>query len=101
MGTIMRKILMGADVSEIYSPDRVCRAARELGLRAGWSLDFTTVDSQGRPWDFRRADCRNRAARLVIESKPMLLVGSPMCTMFSIIQHLNMDKVDPDEWRRK
>ena len=40
----------------------------EAGLR---TLDLTK-------WDFHRADCRNKCRKLVENSKPLLLIGSPM-----------------------
>ena len=42
-------------VSEIYSPPRVAAAAKllpSLGCLPGFSLDLTTCDENGHPWDF-------------------------------------------------
>ena len=34
----------GAECAEIYLPPRVTQVVSEIGLRAAWSLDLTTVD---------------------------------------------------------
>ena len=46
----------------------------------------------GQPWDFSRRDKREKARRLLREQKPILLIGSPMCTQFSTWQYLNYSK---------
>ena len=78
------------DLSEVYSPPRVAEEAKAAGLVAGFSLDLTVSDEKGRPWDFSKRSCRQRAWALVKEKRPYMLVGSPPCTPFSIIQNLNM-----------
>ena len=54
-----------AGISEVYSPPRVEPYGRKAGFPGGFSLDLTTCDDQGRPWDFNREDCRARARALV------------------------------------
>ena len=49
--SIICKLVKGADVTEVYSPERVIEAARRMGLKGGLSLDLTTSDSDGRKWD--------------------------------------------------
>ena len=86
-----RKGIM-AVVSEIYSPPRVTKATEllpELNVIPGFALDLTTADSDGRLWDFDEKEMRDRAMKKVTEEKPMLLVGSPMCTAFSTWQRVN------------
>ena len=98
--------MSGADVSEIYSPERVVRAAKMMGLKGGISMDITTHDPRGRPWDFDVPEMRNQAVRHLIEVKPLLLIGSPMCTMFSQLQALNWgrsmekDSLMYAQWRK-
>ena len=45
MDMIDRKILasaiLGIDITEVYSPERVAKVARSFGLQAGSSFDFT------------------------------------------------------------
>ena len=55
-------------------------------------MDITTHDARGRPWDFDVPEMRNQAVRYILEEKPFLLIGSPMCTMFSQLQTLNWGK---------
>ena len=53
----------GAECAEIYSPPRVTQVVSEIGLRAAWFLDLTTVDPvDGQPWDFSFEVKRKRAA---------------------------------------
>ena len=85
-------------VSEIYSPPRVTAATKllpELRCVPGFALDLTTTDERGRRWDFDDADTRERARALLRAQKPMLLIGSPMCTAFSSWQNINSKFRDP------
>ena len=70
-------------VVEIYSPERVCKVAEERGLKVGLSMDFVTG------WNFDKKEDRELAEKYVKEYKPLYLIGSPMCTMFSQLQALN------------
>ena len=76
-------------ICEVYSPPRVAKMATDLGLGPGWSLDITTQDSQGMAWDFADSACRRKAIALVNQSRPLLLVLSPMCKYFSALQNLS------------
>ena len=87
-----RKRDVRAIVSEVYSPPRVTAATKllpELKVIPGFALDLTTVDSDGRPWDFDEKVMRDRALERVRREKPLLLIGSPMCTAFSTWQRIN------------
>ena len=64
----------------------------ELKLIPGFALDLTTVEERGRPWNFDQKVMRDEALRRVREEKPLLLIGSPMCTAFSTWQRIN-DKI--------
>ena len=103
-----RKRALRAVVSEIYSPPRVTAAASkllpELRVHPGFALDLTTADSDGQPWDFDRPEMRERALHKIRTEKPLLLVGSPMCTAFSTWQRVNnviRDKAIVDEEKRR
>ena len=91
---------VGADVSEVYSQPRVAQEAalKTFGgtiLRPGWSLDLTMDDPlTGQPWDLGKREVRARVRKLVAESKPFMLIGSPPCTMFSTLQNLSKAKRD-------
>ena len=81
-----RKAAVRAVVSDICSLPRVSSAAKllpELKVIRGFALDLTVADSDGRLWDFDDVVMRDRARMRLLNERPMLLVGSPMCTAFS------------------
>ena len=77
------KVLSGVDITEIFSPERVAAEAKRFGLTAGLSMDLTTG------WDFRVTADRQRAKHYVRTKKPLLVIGSPVCTPLSRLQALN------------
>ena len=74
--------------------------AERQGMAPGWSLDLTTMDPQGRVWDFTSAEMRSVARKLIAETRPKLLIGSPERTAFSRLQKLSEHKRDPEVVRR-
>ena len=93
-----RTAAIRAVVSEIYSPPRVTAAAKllpELKIIPGFALDLTVADSDGRLWDFDDVVVRDRARKRFFTERPMLVVGSPMCTAFSTWQRINNRIRDP------
>ena len=88
---IIMLLATGADVTEVFSPPRVASAAAELGLIPGSSLDLKTG------WDFSKQQDRRRAIDLIKAQKPFMIIGSPPCTMFSVLQGLNQYK-NGAEW---
>ena len=74
-------------VSEIYSPPRVTKEIKQgryHSLALGFAFDITVDDPEdGQPWDFSVRSKREKAHRLLRDQKPILLIGSPMCTQFS------------------
>ena len=99
--TMFQKLLAKIEVSEVYSPPRVTEMATSMGLRAGWALDITTTDQDGREWDFNQFEMRNRAIRKVLQDKPMVLIGSPMCIAFCQLNHINYAKMSAEEVERR
>ena len=98
----MRKILLEhMDVAEVYSPPRIAEMAGRMGLRPGWSLDLTTCDEQGRQWDFNCPAMRNVAVRKLLQDKPRLLVGSPMCSAFSTMNNINYSRMTGQERQQR
>ena len=93
-----------AKVAELYSPPRVTkelRKVRSMNLAAGTTFDMV-ADAAGRKWDFRRAEDRARARRLIAEEQPYLVIGSPPCTEFSRLNiNLNKGRVAPRERQRR
>lgn len=81
-------VIAKGSLSEIYPPSN-CAQAEKAGFGSGWSLDLIVTDDQGQPWDFSKHECREKARQLVHKTKPLLLVGSPMCTWFSLLRNLN------------
>ena len=84
---IIMMVVKNADITEVFSPPRIAEAAREMGLLPGESMDLLTG------WDFSKSADRQRAIRQIREQKPFLVVGSPPCTLFSILQGLNKHKL--------
>ena len=94
-----RALAVSRIVSELYSQPRVSAAAKmlpSLKCLPGFALDLSTLDEHGRPWDFDIEENRQRAKRMVMEQKPGLLIGTPMCTAFSAWQRINNQRRDPD-----
>ena len=93
---IIAAAILGVDVSEIYSPERVAKVCKAFGLEPGSSMDLTNG------WDFDLGEHRRRAVRQLREEKPTLLIGSPPCTQFSILQNLNKhNNRNNKEWMEK
>ena len=91
-------------VSEIYSAPRVTDAAKRIPgwkVLPGFALDLTQRDERGMPWDFDDVDMRRKARAKVVSEKPMLLVGTPMCTAFSALLALSTEKRDPEVVKRQ
>ena len=59
MDEVDRKILaasvLGVDITELYSPERIAKATRKFGLQAGSSFDLTNG------WDFNVEEHRRKA----------------------------------------
>ena len=75
-----------ADIAEMYSPARVAEEGKRWGLKPGESMDLLTG------WDFDRPEHKKAAKEYVERVKPRLVIGSPMCRMFSSLQNLNPKK---------
>ena len=88
MDEVDRKILaasiLGVDITEVHSPERIAKVARKFGLQAGSSFDLTNG------WDFNVEEHRRKAWVKIKEESPYLLIGSPPCTYFSMLQELNV-----------
>ena len=80
-------------VCEIYSPPRVEPVSRQWGFAPGQSLDLTTQDDTGKAWDFTDPKQRQKALELVEARRPLLVIGSPMCRMFSVALRRNIRKM--------
>ena len=94
---MLQMLIANMDIAEFYSPPRVTEMVGSMGLRAGWSLDLTKTDQYGNAWDFNSPEMRNKAVRQVLEDKPLLLIGSPMCTIYSAMNRINHKRMSPEE----
>ena len=75
--------------------------AQRFKLIPGLALDLTAVDpDDGLPWDFDNPEKRAKAKQLVQTRKSLLLVGSPMCSAFSQLQHLTFPRMSKQEVER-
>ena len=80
---ILSAAIMGVDITFIYFPERVAKVAKNFGLVSGSSMDLTNG------WNFDREDHKRLAWKRVREEAPYLLMGSPPCTYFSVLQELH------------
>ena len=84
MGEDTKKILSacirGVDVTELYSPERINKVCHELGRKKGSSPYFRTS------WNFDDEAHGVAAWERVRQEDPMFIIGSPLCTMLSILQ---------------
>ena len=85
----VKKFISGTAIAEVYSPPRITAEGKAMGLKCGFAFDVTVPDKDGYVWDFTKRSCRKRAWQKLREECPYMLVGSPPCTAFSIIQNLN------------
>ena len=93
---ILSSAIMGVDITEMFSPERVNKVARKFGLVPGSSFDLTDG------WDFTKSDHRMKAWAKVRSESPYLIIGSPPCTMFSILQEMNKEiNKNKPEWLAK
>ena len=74
---------LGVDVMEMFSPERVGKLCKEYGLDQGSSMDIKSG------YDFDKAEDRKRCWEAVMKDEPMLVIGSPPCTMLSRLHELN------------
>ena len=77
--------LCSVDLCEVFSPPRVGLEAPRFGLKPGEAMDLTTG------WDSNREDHRRMAEEYVETEKPLVVIGSPPCVVFSQLQTLVPD----------
>ena len=89
-------------IIEVFSPSRVNKISAEAGLTPGDSFDLQTVDpDDGMPWDFNKESKRRKAFEIIKRDRSKLIIGSPCCTEFPILQNLNKGKVDVEQRKEK
>ncbi len=96
----------GTDVAEIYSQPRIAQEAalREydgVKLIPGWSLDLTTEDPKtGEAWDLSKKEVQKRVKKLIKDTEPFVVIGSPPCTMFSTLQELSRSRRNAKKYEK-
>ena len=90
----------GAHVSEVYSqPSIVQEDAIQGKSKPGWSLVLTmNYPDSGKPWDLGKRDVRARVKRLIRETRPFMLIGSPP---FSSLQNRSKNGRNTKEFAEK
>lgn len=97
----------GPDIIELYSQPRICqevggRKFDGMELTPGYSLDLTLNDpATGEPWDLGKPAVQSRVKKLIRDTKPFCVIGSPPCTAFSALQEISRAKRDPREMQRQ
>ena len=81
---------------EVFCPPRLVAEAQARGLKAGISLDKDTG------WNANLASEKRHACALLQKHRPWLLLVSPECRMYSIMQrNCNQKKMDPKVWEEQ
>ena len=95
---------MRAKVIEVYSPPRVTAKARrrfDLNVEGGMSFDLK-ADENGERWNFSKIEDRARARRRIQQERHYVVVGSPPCIDFCILnQNINHKKMPAAEVKRR
>lgn len=83
------------DVSEVFSPPRITKEAERQRLVTGGAYDLKTG------FDLSKEQDRGRMWQELEEDEPELVVGSPPCTAFSLLQELNYRAMDFEKAKAK
>ena len=74
LNSILKERDIGAAVKEIYTPIRANGVAEKLGLIQGMSLDLTTTDGNGDPWDFNVKRVKDKPEK-ILRNKGRIIVN--------------------------
>ncbi len=80
--------VLAVGVSEVFSPPRITKEARRQNVSAGGAYDLVTG------YDLKLGKDLRKMWRELREEDPELVTGSPPCTPFSLLQSLNLPKMD-------
>ena len=93
---ILGMLLQGVDITEVFSPERVAKIGANYKLIAGKSMDLTNG------YDFSLEADQKRAWEHIVNDEPYCVIGSPPCTLFSLLMELNIAKFRDDKtWMEK
>ena len=84
---------VSVDVAELYSPPQVTAEVQKFVLKTGEATDIL------KGWDFTKDEHKQMAKEYIDKYKPRLIVGSPMCAMFSALQNLTPWTEEKQRWR--
>ena len=88
------------DVCEVFSPPRITARARERGDKGGWAVDIAYTDPvTGRSYNLLDPKDESRVREMIKRDRPRLIVASPPCTLFSVLQNLNPPPA-PEEMKK-
>lgn len=79
------------EIAEVYSPHRVPQVAEDYRLSTREALDLQTG------WDLAKKEVRDMAWDKIKNERPRLIIGSPPCTEFSALHHMNEGRRAGDE----
>ena len=91
---VLAMVLHAADITEVFSPERVTKLSSKCGLIAGDLFDLR------HGYDLSDPRTQAMVVKCVMTTEPTLVIGSPPCTAFFRIQHLNLH-VHGEAWRLK
>ena len=83
-----------SDIAEAYSIPRMTDMAKKLGYTEGFALDLRNADEDGEVWDLSNAHIQQKALELQARMAPHMLIVSPPCTWFSILQEWDVGKME-------
>ena len=88
--------LGSTNMCESFSPERVATACKREGLVPGESMDIKSG------YDFDFLAHRTKCWESIVRDEPLLVIASPLRTMFSRLQELNKHMYrDSDTWMQK
>ena len=68
----------------------------ETGTRTRTGPDVNDPED-GKPWDFNDPAKAAQANEIIEDTKPLLLIGSPMCAAFSQMDNINFSRMSEDD----
>ena len=80
---IIASAIFRMDITEVYFAERVDDVAQRHRLTPGSSLDLIS------DWDCTKKDHRRAAWKTIKAEDPYLIIGSPPCTLFSLLQQIH------------
>ena len=83
----------GAQIIEIFSPDRFAAKDGDLRLRPGFEIDLCESKPygprEGESWDLSKNSDVKELFKMIAFERPMIVTGSPPCTAFSQFQNVS------------